>query len=81
MLKPKTGKFIFVEHVLSQTNDSLRRQQEALTPMDQSCGWLQIEQEDRRSHKEGVWQRNDYEYFDLDGFWVIGSQIAGIASM
>jgi len=83
ILRPKTGKFIFVEHVLSQTNDNLRRQQEVLTP-------VQMKAADgcRLNRKTGEVITNvfgsdnvDMEYFDLDGFWVIGSQIAGIASV
>jgi len=83
VLRPKTGKFIFVEHVLSQTNDSLRRQQEVLTPMQ-----MKAADGCRLNRNTGEVITNvfgsdnvDMEYFDLDGFLVIGSQIAGIASV
>ena len=83
VLKPKTGKFIFVEHVLSQTNDSLRRQQEALTPMQiKAADGCRLNRNTGEVIKKVFGSENvDYEYFDLDGFWVIGSQIAGIASV
>jgi ubiquinone/menaquinone biosynthesis C-methylase UbiE len=83
VLKPKTGKFIFVEHVLSQTNDSLRRQQEALTPMQiKAADGCRLNRKTGEVIKKVFGSENvDYEYFDLDGFWVIGSQIAGIASV
>ena len=83
VLKPKIGKFIFVEHVLSQTNDALRRQHEALTPMQmKAADGCRLNRKTGEVISTVFGSENvDMEYFDLDGFWVIGSQIAGIASV
>ena len=75
------GKFVFLEHVLSETDPKFARLQVTLTPMQRSvadgCNL------DRRTLKNieesGLFTRVDAEYYELDGFWVIAPQVCGIA--
>ena len=80
VLKPQTGKFIFVEHVLSQTNDALRRQQEALTPMQmKAADGCRLNRKTGEVISTVFGSENvDMEYFDLDGFWVIDLKLPAL---
>jgi len=79
VLKPG-GKFLFLEHVLSR-DPSFARLQIALTPMQISVAdGCHL---DRRTLDEiedsGLFSSVNAEYYELDGFWVIAPQVAGIA--
>jgi len=78
VLKPG-GKFLFLEHVLSETDPKLAELQKKLTP-------LQVAVADgcRLDRRTLQAIRNEFavvdgEYYELDGFWVISPQVSGIA--
>jgi len=79
VLKPG-GRFLFLEHVLSR-DPNLAKVQIALTPMQISVAdGCHL---DRRTLDEietsGLFASVNAEYYELDGFWVIAPQVAGIA--
>lgn len=81
VLKPGRGKFIFVEHVLSQTNADLRKQQEYLTPLQmRAADGCRLNRNTGEAILDVFGAENvNLEYYDLQGYWVINSQISGIA--
>ncbi len=75
------GKFVFLEHVLSETDPKFARLQVALTPMQRSVAdGCHLDRRTLKNIKDsGLFSRVDAEYYELDGFWVIAPQVCGIA--
>lgn len=79
VLKPG-GKFLFLEHVLSETDPKFAKLQESLTPLQRSVAdGCELNRRTLREIESAGFQRVDAEYYELAGFWVIAPQVSGIA--
>lgn len=79
VLKPG-GKFLFLEHVLSETDPKFARLQESLTPMQVSVAdGCHLNRRTLQEIQTSGFRSVDGEYYELDGFWVIAPQVCGIA--
>jgi len=80
VLKPG-GKFLFWEHVLSETDDALRRQQIALTPAQvRRADGCHLDRRTGESIKAAGFSDVDLEYFELSDFGFLNPTVAGIAT-
>jgi ubiquinone/menaquinone biosynthesis C-methylase UbiE len=79
VLKPG-GKFLFLEHVLSESDPKFAALQEKLTPMQiQVADGCHLNRRTLETIQNAGFKRVDAEYYELDGFWVIAPQVCGIA--
>lgn len=79
VLKPG-GKFLFLEHVLSETDPKFAKLQESLTPLQRSVAdGCELNRRTLREIESAGFRSVDAEYYELAGFWVIAPQVCGIA--
>lgn len=80
VLKPG-GKFLFWEHVLSETDEALKRQQIALTPAQvKRADGCHLDRRTGETIKEAGFSSVDLEYFELTDFGFLNPTVAGIAT-
>ena len=80
VLKPG-GRFLFLEHVLSETDKGLAAQQVALTPLQvKSADGCHLDRRTLETIKAAGFSRVDAEYFELSGFYYLNPTVAGIAT-
>lgn len=80
VLKPG-GAFLFVEHVLSPTSESLAKTQRALTPLQvASADNCHLDRQTLEDIRSAGFAQLDAEQFELSGFWVLSPTAAGIAT-
>ena len=81
VLKPG-GQFLFLEHVLSETDEGLAATQRLLTPMQvaQADG-CHLDRQTLRSIRAAGFGKVDAEYFELKGFLYLSPTVAGIATI
>jgi ubiquinone/menaquinone biosynthesis C-methylase UbiE len=80
VLKPG-GKFLFWEHVLSETDEDLKRQQIALTPAQvKRADGCHLDRRTGETIKKAGFDDLDLEYFELDNFGFLNPTVAGIAT-
>jgi SAM-dependent methyltransferase len=86
VLKPDTGRFLFVEHVLSEADAVLAAQQRAATPLQAiAADGCHLDRRTLRTIQQTAGlelaQSNGGAdtYFELPGFYVLSPTIAGIA--
>ena len=80
VLKPG-GAFLFVEHVLSPTSESLAATQRALTPLQvASADNCHLDRQTLETIRSAGFTNVDAEEFELSGFWILSPTAAGIAT-
>ena len=81
VLKPGSGRFLFCEHVLSETDPLLAAQQRALTPAQViSADGCHLDRRTLETIKAAErFKEVDATYFDLQGFYILNPTVAGIA--
>ncbi|CAE8667959.1 unnamed protein product [Polarella glacialis] len=80
ILKPG-GKFLFHEHVLSETDSGLASQQKLFTPYQvQRADGCHLDRETLKVIRSGGFRSVDAEYFDLKGFEFLNPTVEGIAT-
>ena len=81
VLKPG-GQFLFLEHVLSETDKGLAEAQIKFTPFQvQAADGCHLDRRTLQNIKAAAFKSVDSEYFDLDGFLYLNPTIAGIATV
>ena len=81
VLKPG-GQFLFLEHVLSETDAGLADAQIKFTPFQvQAADGCHLDRRTLQNIKAAAFKSVDSEYFDLDGFLYLNPTIAGIATV
>ena len=81
VLKPG-GQFLFLEHVLSETDQGLAEAQIKFTPFQvQAADGCHLDRRTLQNIKAAAFKSVDSEYFDLDGFLYLNPTIAGIATV
>ena len=81
VLKPG-GQFLFLEHVLSETDQGLADAQIKFTPFQvQAADGCHLDRRTLQNIKAAAFKSVDSEYFDLDGFLYLNPTIAGIATV
>ena len=79
VLKPG-GRFLFVEHVLSETDDSLAAMQRALTPLQvRSADGCHLDRRTLQTVQAAGFASVDARYFELEGFLYLNPTVAGVA--
>ena len=79
MLRPG-GRFLFVEHVLSETNTALAAQQRALTPLQvQAADGCHLDWRTLHTIRAASFASVDAQILELSGFWILSPTAAGIA--
>ncbi|KAL1524550.1 hypothetical protein AB1Y20_019442 [Prymnesium parvum] len=79
VLKPN-GTFLFLEHVLSETDPSLAKQQVLLTPLQVvSADGCHLDRRTLQQIRAEPFTDVDADYFDLSGFYYLNPTIAGFA--
>ena len=79
VLKPG-GQFVFLEHVKSETDENLARQQELLNPSQvQRADGCNLNRRTLQIIKDANFASLDAEYFELKDFYVLNPTVAGIA--
>ena len=79
ILKPG-GRFLFVEHVLSETDRGLAAQQVALTPLQmKAADGCHLDRRTLEQVKAAGFSQLDSEYFELTGFSWLNPTVVGIA--
>ena len=80
VLKPG-GKFLFLEHVLSETDSGLARQQVVATPLQvASADGCHLDRRTLETIRAARFATVDATYFDLRGFYFLNPTVAGIAT-
>ncbi|KAK3270671.1 hypothetical protein CYMTET_20943, partial [Cymbomonas tetramitiformis] len=80
VLKPG-GRYLFIEHVLSETDEFFAMQQRILDPLQvMAADGCHLNRRTLQTIKAEGFSSVDAEYFELDGFSLIKCQIAGIAT-
>lgn len=81
ILKPG-GKFLFHEHVLSETDDSLASQQRAATPMQVAVAdGCHLDRRTLEAVRHAGFASVDARYYDLSGFFFLNPTVSGIATL
>ena len=76
------GQFLFLEHVLSETDQGLADAQIKFTPFQvQATDGCHLDRRTLQNIKAAAFKSVDSEYFDLDGFLYLNPTIAGIATV
>jgi len=79
VLKPG-GRFLFLEHVLSESDPGLAAQQVALTPMQvKAADGCHLDRRTLETIRAAGFSKVDAEYFELSGFYFLNPTVAGIA--
>lgn len=74
------GRFLFLEHVISQTDPILAKQQRLATPLQvASADGCHLDRDTLRAVREAPFASVDARYFDLSGFYFLNPTVAGIA--
>jgi len=80
VLKPG-GKFLFWEHVLSETDEDLARQQIALTPNQvKRADGCRLDRRTGLAIKQAAFARDGVEYLELKDFGFLNPTVAGVAT-
>jgi len=80
VLKPG-GKFLFWEHVLSETDESLRKSQIALSPQQAKLkNGCCLDRRTGETIRAAGFSKLDMEYFELSNFSILNPTICGIAT-
>ena len=81
VLKPRTGRLLFLEHVLSETDEGLARTQRALTPLQVlAADGCHLDRRTLQTVRDTAgFARVDAEMSTLDGFWYLSPTAAGFA--
>lgn len=80
VLKPG-GRFLFLEHVLSETDPFLAKQQEFLTPLQTAVAdGCHLNRRTLETIRTAPFATVDASYFDLEGFYYLNPTVAGIAT-
>ncbi len=74
------GKVLFIEHTASPDDKWLRIQQQLLDPLQQlAADGCHLTRNTRHAIEDSGFQSCELQNFSLDGLWVIGPHVAGIA--
>lgn len=80
VLKPG-GKFLFWEHVLSEINETLAKQQIQMTPVQvRMADGCHLDRRTGEIIKEAGFKKLDIEYFELENFNYLNPTVCGIAT-
>jgi len=80
VLKPG-GRFLFLEHVLSETDPKLAQTQRLATPMQvQFADGCHLDRRTLKTIEAAGFSSIDASYFELNGFLYLNPTVAGIAT-
>ncbi len=80
VLRPGGGQFLFLEHVLSETDAVLAATQRSLTPLQvASADGCHLDRRTLEAVRAAPFKRVDGEYFELSGFLYLNPTVAGLA--